>query len=334
MNGTLTHFDTFTGIGGFALAARWAGYDTLAFCEIDDYCRRVIAKHWPGVHCVKDIHDVTEELIRQLGLYGATVLTGGFPCQPYSLAGDQLGADDDRALWPELLRVIGLVRPSWFIGENVPGFIGLALDDALSDLEAAAYETLAFVLPALCVGASHLRNRVIIVAHARSGGGEAGGNAAGRQARADSGQRGPRSAVANAEGIDGRPGLRDNGSAQFGRCLAGDNDDRSRDCHGRLFVAESSKTDLCQSGGRTSGHSQSGMGGSLDGLSAWLDGFDWPALRGLEQYAWEPTRTNAPGSVPNREERLKGCGNAVVPQIVYPFFKWIAEYERIEGAQP
>ncbi len=157
----MRHLDLFSGIGGFALAASWAGYTTIQFVEIDPFCQRVLARHWPGVPIHDDIttFDAT-------GLNGTVdLLTGGFPCQPFSVAGQRRGNDDDRALWPAMRRVIDEARPRWVVAENVPGFIGMALDDLFVDLEALGYETGALVVPAAGVGAPHRRDRLWIIGH-------------------------------------------------------------------------------------------------------------------------------------------------------------------------
>ena len=162
----LTHLDLFSGIGGFALAARWAGFKTIGFCEREPFAQRVLKKHWPQV----PIHDDVCKLDGTKYL-GTTLLTGGFPCQPFSVAGKQNGKGDDRYLWPQMLRVVAEARPTWIVGENVLGLIGLALDQVLSDLGAAGYSARTFVIPACGVDARHRRDRVWIVAHSNSVGG-------------------------------------------------------------------------------------------------------------------------------------------------------------------
>lgn len=130
-----THLDLFSGIGGFALAAKRCGFRTVGFCERSPQCRAWLTDLFPGVPQVEDVRDLDGRLYR-----GVTLLTGGFPCQPWSRAGKRRGQDDDRALWPEMRRIIQEARPNWIVGENVPGIIELALDDLLSDLEADGYE--------------------------------------------------------------------------------------------------------------------------------------------------------------------------------------------------
>ena len=153
----MKHLDLFSGIGGFSLAARNVGWDTIQFVEIDPYCQKVLKKNFPGVPIHSDIKDYEGEK--------CDIITGGFPCQPYSVAGKQRGARDDRALWPELVRIISLSGPSWFVGENVTGFIEVGLNSAIDDLGAIGYAVQSFVIPACAVNAIHRRDRVWIVAH-------------------------------------------------------------------------------------------------------------------------------------------------------------------------
>lgn len=163
----LTHFSVFTGIDGFDLAAEWAGFRTIGQVERDEYCLAVLEKHWPDVPKWRDVEDVTADAIRGAGIEcRPTVLSGGFPCQPFSCAGIRKGTRDDRYLWPEMFRLVQELRPAWVVGENVSGFASMALDDALADLERAGYACRAFVFPAAGVGAPHRRDRVFFVANA------------------------------------------------------------------------------------------------------------------------------------------------------------------------
>ena len=165
----LTHFSLFSGIGGLDLAAEWAGFQTVGQVEKGDYANKILGKHWPNVPRWEDIKDVTIHTVREAGIeHAPTVLSGGFPCQPFSCAGQRRGAEDDRYLWPEMLRVVQELRPAWVIGENVAGIINMALDDVCSDLESAGYSCRAFVVPAAGVGAPHMRDRVFVVAHSGS----------------------------------------------------------------------------------------------------------------------------------------------------------------------
>lgn len=156
-----THLDLFSGIGGFALAAQCAGFRTLAFVERNEFCVQRLGQIWPSIPIFSDIRHFGGRPFR-----GIDILTGGFPCQPFSNAGEQRGAEDDRYLWPEMLRVIQTTEPHWIVGENVTGIDGLGLDDCISNLEAIGYEVAPpLEIPACSVGANHPRARIWIVAH-------------------------------------------------------------------------------------------------------------------------------------------------------------------------
>lgn len=157
------HLDLFSGIGGFALAAQWAGFETVAFCEIEDFPRKVLEKNFPGVPIHRDIRDLDGSEYA-----GIELITGGYPCQPFSVLGQRKGHEDDRHLWPEMLRVITQARPAWIVAENVTGHITMGLDEVISDLEGAGYTTRPVVVPAGAVGARHLRDRVWLISHASS----------------------------------------------------------------------------------------------------------------------------------------------------------------------
>jgi len=157
--------DLFSGIGGFALAAKWCWGDSLeivSFVEKDPYCQKVLQKNFRGVSIHDDITTYDGKTCGTVDL-----ITGGFPCQPFSVAGKQKSKEDDRYLWPEMLRVISETRPAWVIGENVAGIVKLALDDVLADLDSIGYSCQSFIIPAAGVGAGHRRNRVWIVANSR-----------------------------------------------------------------------------------------------------------------------------------------------------------------------
>jgi DNA (cytosine-5)-methyltransferase 1 len=167
---TLKILDLFSGIGGFSYAAERlvGGFETIGFCEIDPYCQKILKKHWPDVPVHDDVRKLADDADRFRGL--VDVVCGGFPCQPFSLASaKRKGQEDDRHLWPQMLRIIQATRPRFVIGENVAGHITLGLDNVLSDLEAENYTARAFVIPACAKDAKHRRDRVWIVAHTSSG---------------------------------------------------------------------------------------------------------------------------------------------------------------------
>lgn len=162
----LTHLSLFSGIGGLDLAAEWAGIKTVGQCEFADYPTKVLEKHWPEVPRWRDIRTLTKDTFyEKTKLRTVDIISGGFPCQPFSVAGKHGGVSDDRFLWPEMLRVISELRPAWVVGENVPGIINMALEKVLSDLENIEYQTQAIIIPACAVGAWHKRERVAILAY-------------------------------------------------------------------------------------------------------------------------------------------------------------------------
>ena len=166
---TLTHLSLFTGIGGIDLAAEWAGFKTVGQVEQDQYALKVLEKNFGNVPRWTDIRNFTrEDFIRRTGIEHPTLVTGGFPCQPFSIAGKQLCRADDNYLWHEMFRIVSELRPAWVVGENVTGIVRLELDTCLSDLESAGYQSRAFIIPACAVGAPHRRDRVFIVANSTS----------------------------------------------------------------------------------------------------------------------------------------------------------------------
>jgi DNA (cytosine-5)-methyltransferase 1 len=159
--------DLFSGIGGFSLGLERAGMRTVAFCEPNDFCRKILRKHWSEVPIYRDVRRLSgSQILHECG--SIDLVCGGFPCQPFSVAGEQRGSEDDRHLWPHMRQVIEWMRPAWVIAENVTGIIELALDDVLLDLESLGYTTRTLVIPACGVGAPHRRYRVWVVAHAKS----------------------------------------------------------------------------------------------------------------------------------------------------------------------
>ena len=218
---TVTHLDLFSGIGGFAIAAQNCGYTTIGFCEKEPYAQQILKERFGAVLADADSGNGNGRAESRDGRAGRTaircprihpniftlngadyagvdLLTGGFPCQPFSVAGKRRGAADDRAIWPEMLRVIQEARPTWIIGENVAGIVTMELDNILSDLESLDYSAWPLVIPACAVDARHRRDRVWIVG--RFNGRARRADECGNTSREEIGDRAHSSMVANSNG--------------------------------------------------------------------------------------------------------------------------------------
>lgn len=326
----MKHLDLCSGIGGFALAARWAGIETVGFCEIEEYPRRVLAKNFPGVPIHHDIHDLEGTQ------YGAIdLITAGYPCQPFSFAGKRRGAEDDRHIWPEVLRVVTEARPAWTLFENVFGHVSMGLDEVLSDLETEGYSARAFVVPACAVDAPHRRDRVWIVGRSNSGWqsimpvndeaprAETLGYAAssGSEKRCKFDERkgstsqqvkrlsiwgepfrsGPNVADTSIQRLQGTERQehqgRGKGLTASGEILA---DADSNECKGRAEEPLPRQPDLS---------GQSGQGS--ENLAP--------------RWAAEPRVGRVAHGIPKRVDRIRGLGNAIVPQVAYQFMRLILD---------
>jgi DNA (cytosine-5)-methyltransferase 1 len=161
----MRHGSLFSGIGGFDLAAEWMGWENVFHCEWNPFGQKVLKHYWPHSISYNDITKTDFTVHRGT----IDIITGGFPCQPYSAAGKRLGKDDERHLWPEMLRAIREVSPSWIVGENVRGLTnwngGMVFDEVQADLEAIGYEVTPFLLPACAVNAPHRRDRIWFIAY-------------------------------------------------------------------------------------------------------------------------------------------------------------------------
>lgn len=164
----MRHGSLFSGIGGFDLAAEWCGWENVFHCEWNTFGQKVLKHHFPKSISYNDITKTDFTIHRG----DIDIISGGFPCQPYSSAGKRLGKEDERHLWPEMLRAIREIQPSWVVGENVRGLTnwngGLVFDEVQSDLEAEGYEVLPFLLPACAVNAPHRRDRIWFIAYSVS----------------------------------------------------------------------------------------------------------------------------------------------------------------------
>lgn len=311
----LTHLSLFSGIGGLDLAAEWAGFRTVGQCEWADYPRAVLEKHWPGLPRWRDIRTLTgDDFFAKTGLRTVTVLSGGFPCQPFSTAGKRRGKDDDRYLWPEMLRVIQEIRPAWVVGENVAGLVSMALDTVLSDLESIGYACQALVIPACAVDAPHRRNRTAILAYA---------NCSRQQRREQHGapcDREPRCAVSECgEAVSDTDSQRLQIARHEQRFQSVQQENRFKHVCGRVSYADNRRRDVRRDWELSAIEEIGICGGNFWGGTPEHGGGEWwPA---------EPDVGRVAHGIPSRVDRLKCLGNAVVPQQFYPIFRGIADLE-------
>jgi len=292
--------DLFSGIGGFSLAGRWAGFETVQFVEKDKFCQKVLAKNFPGV----PIHDDIKNFH-----YSDKVdlITGGFPCQGFSVAGKRKGFQDDRYLWPDMFRIIRECRPTWIIAENVSGIIPF-LDPILEDLERENYFWQAYLIPASATGAPHKRERLWIVAHR------------------------------NSERCDNGSGNRQTRHFQvnFNRHLEAIQSEWPQ------FIPESWKDFNAQNwleSTTDTDHEQRNEG--AENKNAITErfkrqGFAAETLSYESIFNWEKDQPPISGMDDGLSKRLHGLernralGNSIVPQVVYPIMKIISLIEKVE----
>ena len=277
----MTHGSLFSGIGGFELAARWCGFTNVFSCELEPFNRRVLHHHFPE----SDLHNDIKEMDATQYHGRVDIISGGFPCQPYSVAGNRLGKEDERHLWPEMLRIIREVAPAYVVGENVRGLVnwseGMVFEEVCADLEAEGYDVQPFILPAAGVGAPHKRDRVWFVAYSNN-------RRAGREVSAgrDEFTGGTERNATNTQ----RDGL-EHGTERRGVSQS------EREARQRVAGHITSKS---WAGFPT----ESPVCGGDDGLPAELDGITFPK--------W-------------RANSIKAYGNAIVPQVAYQIFDTIKQ---------
>ncbi len=280
----------FSGIGGLDLAFEWAGGKVSAMCEIDAFCRKVLRKHWPDVRLFEDVREM-----RGADVGAVDIIYGGFSCQPFSVAGNKKGKDDSRYMWPEFSRLVGEVRPRWVMAENVPEILHIAVDDVCADLERQGYKVGIWDFEAAAVGAKHRRERIFFVAHTDN--------------PRLSGSKQPGELRAQAEGRI-TPEPERSGSSYV------PNPDKIR-CDMRGFEGQ-------------------GIHGEKSALNEADTGREVIASARQPEHIitgccgmWEsePSVDRVVNGLPNRVDRLKALGNAVVPQQAYPIFRAIMEAE-------
>ena len=292
----MTHGSLFSGIGGFDLAAEWVGWENLFHCEWNEFGQKVLKYYWPNAESFTDITKTNFSKYENK----IDILTGGFPCQPYSTAGKRRGKEDERHLWPEMLRAIREIRPRWIVGENVFGLInwseGLVFHEVQTDLEAAGYEVQPFVLPAAAVNAPHRRDRVWFIAHA----------------------------VSECYGSNKLPSIRSKNAKASGKgAQTFHNDAGSNGFKGAATHTKSKRFQKSEKIGKLEGirfeqsnkgnywqrfPTQSPLCTRNDGLSNRLDRITFSK--------W-------------RNETIKAAGNAICPQVALQIFNAINEYENL-----
>ena len=313
----MNHIDLFSGIGGFALAASWVWgheHNILTFCEKEPFCQKVLKKHWPDV----PIHDDIETMKGSDYGTDVTILTGGFPCQPFSQAGKRKGQKDDRYLWPEMLRVIQETKPKWVIGENVYGIInidgGMVFEQVLSDLEDSGYEVTPFIIPACGVDAPHKRDRVWIVANNDLQRCKKHGVRKSNEKKQSCvklccetlantrcfSARNEKNGLSNQQFNSETQGIKSKARHRFtNSSKAKSNTFSQYDDYGRL---------------RTSKISQ----------------FKKTGISKSKFWKLEPSVGRVAHGVPNRTHRLRALGNAIVPQVVVPIMQAIKQIEETQ----
>ena len=301
----MTHGSLFSGVGGFDLAAEWIGWENKFHCEWNEFGKRVLNYYWPKAECYGDITKTDFTIWRGR----IDILTGGFPCQPYSQAGKRLGKEDERHLWPEMLRAIREIQPRWVVGENVRGLTnwngGLVFDEVQSDLEDLGYEITPFLLPACSVNAPHRRDRIWFIAYYTCNGHtpqrEIGSIEGNRSEKNDE----PKERKQQTERI--------NRSHGFLRTTANPGDEQLQRSEFNRSV------------------------GSQREVKANSGQFSRPICGQWEKFPTQPPVCNGDdefsGRLDNitfskwRTESIKAGGNAVVPELVYQIFKAINKYE-------
>ena len=358
--------DLFSGIGGFSYGLERIGFKTVAFCEMDKYCKLVLQKHWKGVKIYNDVREITKARFETDGIEFPEVITGGFPCQPFSVAGKRQGTSDDRHLWPEMFRIIKEFKPRWVIGENVKGLInlenGMVFETVCTDLEGEGYEVRAFNIPAAGVGAPHRRERIWIVANSRrtlQQGTELGktNEDETRKEDADQHQRSSSPSKSNVADTDSRLSDRENEEVQSGgqtfdtssqrtdvanterKRLEGLSEQSStigKQDERLLSRNESSgdqtkRTDVANTESKSSNSEHNGKESRETSEQEQIESRrsgSWS----LREANWiiEPDVGRVAHGVPGRVHRLKALGNSIVPKIAEEIGKAIVEADDIE----
>ena len=277
----LRHFDVCSGIGGFSLGFRWAALsEPVAFCEIDPYCQKVLAKNFPNIPIFNDVKELVNDRPESTRtIPDHDILTSGYPCQPFSVAGQRRGEEDERNIWRFVFEIVKRKHPTWCVFENVYGHIAMGLDQVLHDMESEGYTTQTFVVPACGLNAPHKRDRLWLVCNL-----------------ADTESKGLQGLDKHSPTISTK---RDE-ITDFGTKGGGDKNVANTKCMGR-----ESRTSVREELAREESHgkfnNRSTDGSAQERARSWWD--------------VEPNVGRVAYGIPSRVDRLRGLGNAIVPQI-------------------
>ena len=296
----MTHASLFSGIGGFDLAAEWVGWQNLFHCEWNPFGQQVLKYHFPNSKSYNDITKTDFTIHRGQ----VDILTGGFPCQPYSSAGKRLGKEDERHLWPEMLRTIREVQPSWVVGENVRGLTnwngGMVFDEVQADLETEGYEVTPFLLPACAVNAPHRRDRIWFVAHA------------------------PNTNCNGFNECNSNNEINPSEGGEYAQCYfeqMGEYDATDTDNSINKTQRQRSVLDKQKEQGKATRFSD------YNTQSSWLQFPTQPPICGGDDGL--PKELDGITFSKWRKESIKAYGNAIVPQVAFQIFKAINQYEAL-----
>ena len=313
----MNHISLFTGIGGIDLASEWAGFDTILQVENDPYCLQVLEKHWPTVERCTDIRSLNGRKYRGT----IDLLSGGFPCQPYSGAGKRKAFSDDRDLWPEMFRIIQEVRPTWVLGENVANFTNLGLDRTISNLESEGYEVQTFNIPAVAVSAWHQRARIFVVGYAEHHGPPTSKESrstakTGNDDKEGKDQAGQPSGTGGREAYES---MADSASERLqGKFRSQSKGDGKRLANSSKAMADSQR--IGQSGQGLHGRPCNPKENTVREAS----GSEYRSKGNSADWNAQPNVGRVAHGIPKRVDRLRALGNAVVPQQVFPILEAIA----------
>jgi len=330
----MRHGSLFSGIGGFDLASEWMGWENIFHCEWNDFGKRILKYYWPNSKSYDDITKTDFSIHRG----SIDILTGGFPCQPYSVAGLRKGKDDERHLWPEMLRAIREIQPTWIVGENVLGLVswngGMVFEEVQTDLEAQGYEVQPFILPAAAINAPHKRERVWFIAYRNSG----EQNTIRKDNGSNSREKTEVSWTENNSSILERNGLQ--GNAPYASGFRSSNNGINREHKETRSNRNKRPEELCKIERTDATNSNSRR---QPGEEHRKEKSGWSSKEGISNY-WQNFPTQSPIcdgddgissrldgiTFPKwRNESIKGGGNAIVPQVAFNIFKAIQEYKSI-----